>query len=79
MNSRIKTATAAGRLFLVKHPIKEYLVQFMEVSDRYAHSAVIRYHDEVGFQIATILLADLTTVDQEAAKAIWLLQTGEGL
>jgi hypothetical protein len=79
MISRIKAATAAGRFYLIKRPTREYLVQFQEVSSQYAHSAVIRYHDEVGFQIATIPLRDLTEIDQEAAKAIWLLQTGEEL
>lgn len=84
MSSRIKTATAGGKLFLIKRPTKEYLVQFMEVSDTHAHSAVIRYYEAMtlvsGFNIATIPLSDLTNVEnQEAAKAIWLLQTGEEL
>jgi hypothetical protein len=84
MSSRIKTATAGGKLFLVKRPTKEYLVQFMEVSDRYAHSAVIRFYENLAsgthaFANVTIPLKALTNVDQEAAKAIWLLQTGEEL
>lgn len=73
----VRTASAAGRFYLIKRPTREYLVQFQEVSSQYAHSAVIRYHDEVGFQIATIPLRDLSAVNQEAAKALWLLQTGE--
>lgn len=72
-----RTATAEGKLFVFKRPTREYLVRFVEVSDKYAHSAVIRYHDVSSFNYATIPLADLTEVDQEAAKAIWLLQTGE--
>ena len=72
-----RTAIAEGKLFLIKRPTGEYLVMFVEVSDKYAHSAVIRYHYGTGFNCATIPLADLTEVDQEAAKAIWLLQTGE--
>lgn len=75
----IRTATAAGKLFVIKRPTREYLVQFNEVSSQYAHSAVIKYHDETGFNYATIPLSDLRQVDQEAAKAIWLLQTGEEL
>ena len=72
-----RTATAEGKLFVIKRPTREYLVRFVDVSGTYAHSALIRYHDVTGFNYGTIPLADLPEVDQEAAKAIWLLQTGE--
>jgi hypothetical protein len=78
-----RTANAAGKLFLIKRQTRDYLVQFIEVSGQHAHSAVIRYYEQLtlvsGFNMATIPLSDLTEVDQEAAKAIWLLQTGEEL
>lgn len=79
-----RTANAAGKLFLIKRQTRDYLVQFIEVSDRQSHSAVVRFYENLAsgthaFANVTVPLADLTVVDQEAAKAIWLLQTGEEL
>jgi hypothetical protein len=82
----VRTATAAGKLFLIKQTFGggEILVQFMSVSDSISHSAVVRYHtlmvaDIALFSTTTTPLSSLIEVDQEAAKAIWLIQTGEEL
>jgi hypothetical protein len=81
----VRTASAAGKLFLVKQTFGggEILVQFMSVSDSISHSAVVRFHrtsaSVVIFSTTTAPLSSLIEVDQEAAKAIWLLQTGEEL
>jgi hypothetical protein len=82
----IRTATAAGKLFLVKQTFanREMLVQFMSVSDSISHAAVVRFHatnlaDTAMFSTITTPLSSLIEVDQEAAKAIWLIQTGEEL
>lgn len=81
----VRTASAAGKLFLVKRTFGgEMLVQFLSVSDFVAHAARVRYHatkvaDVIMFSETTISLSELKEVDQEAAKAIWLIQTGEEL
>jgi hypothetical protein len=83
----VRTATAYGKLFLVKQTFGgEMLVQFMSVSDSISHSAVVRFYaklpPDVGrskFTTTTAPLSSLIEVDQEAAKAIWLIQTGEEL
>ena len=82
----IRTATAAGKLFLTKQTFggRDLLVQFMGVSDRISRAARVRYHatkvvDTAMFSETFIPLSSLKEVDQEAAKAIWLIQTGEEL
>ena len=80
----IRTASAAGKLFLYKQTFGgEILMQFLCVSDAVAHAAVVRYRasdvSDISFGTTTIQLSSLIEVDQEAAKAIWLLQTGEEL
>jgi hypothetical protein len=80
----VRTATAYGKLFLVKQTFgsRELLVQFEAVSDLIAHSAIVRHfskHSQGAFVVTTIPLSSLIEVDQEAAKAIWLIQTGEEL
>ena len=90
----IRTATAAGKLFLIERTIgkDEMLVQFIRVSDTLSHCAVVRYYSQtvitapffteaitMHFHTMGIQLTRLKEVDQEAAKAIWLLQTGEEL
>ena len=84
----IRTASAYGKLFLINPTFgsHELLVQFMSVSDSISHSAVVRFYaklpPDVGrsrFTTTTAPLSALKEVDQEAAKAIWLLQTGEEL
>jgi len=77
----VRTASAAGKLFLIKQTFGggEILVQFMSVSDSISHSAVVTYYHEPTFYRTTVPLSYLKEVDQEAAKAIWLLQTGEEL
>ena len=82
----VRTANAAGKLFLVKQTFanREMLVQFMGVSDTIAHAARVRFceltvADTAMFSETFIPLSSLIEVDQEAAKAIWLLQTGEEL
>ena len=80
----VRTATAAGKLFLVKQTFGgEMLVQFLCVSDAVAHAAVVRYRasdvSDISFGTSTVPLSSLKEVDQEAAKAIWLIQTGEEL
>lgn len=80
----VRTATAEGKLFLIKQTFgNEILVQFVRVSDRRSHSAEVRFRasesDVVTFLMSTVPLASLKEVDQETAKTIWLLQTGEEL
>ena len=81
----IRTATAYGKLFLVKQTFanREMLVQFEAVSDSISRAAVVRFHrtsaSVVIFSTTTVPLSSLIEVDQEAAKAIWLIQTGEEL
>ena len=77
----VRTATAAGKLFLTNQTFgsRELLVQFVCVSDSISHSAVIRHYHGSEFHQTTISLRQLKEVDQEAAKAIWLIQTGEEL
>jgi putative alpha-1,2-mannosidase len=77
----VRTASAAGKLFLVKQTFgsRERLVQFVGVSDTIAHSAFVRQYIGSDFYRTAIPLSSLIEVDQEAAKAIWLIQTGEEL
>ena len=81
----IRTASAAGKLFLVKQTFgsREILVQFVSLSDTISHAAVVRFHasdvSDISFGTTTTPLSSLKEVDQEAAKAIWLIQTGEEL
>jgi hypothetical protein len=82
----VRTATAYGKLFLVKQTFGgEILVQFMSVSDSISHSALVRFYAKLPlpqksrFTTTTAPLSSLIEVDQEAAKAIWLIQTGEEL
>ena len=81
----IRTASAAGKLFLLKRTFGgEMLVQFLSVSDVVAHAARVRFHatkvaDVIMFSETAVPLSSLIEVDQEAAKAIWLIQTGEEL
>jgi hypothetical protein len=83
----IRTASAAGKLFLYKQTFGgEILMQFLCVSDAVAHAAVVRYRasdvsdvSDISFGTTTIQLSSLIEVDQEAAKVIWLIQTGEEL
>lgn len=82
----IRTASAAGKLFLTKQTFggRDLLVQFMGVSDRISHAARVRFCeskvvDTAMFSETFIPLYSLIEVDQEAAKVIWLIQTGEEL
>jgi hypothetical protein len=54
-------------------------VQFLSVSGDAAHSANVRKFDGDYFSVKVVELIYLTDIDQEAAKTMWLLQTGEEL
>jgi hypothetical protein len=81
----VRTATAEGKLFMTEQVFsdREILVQFVRVSDRLSHSAEVRFHTSeasvISIHMLTVPLASLNEVDQETAKTIWLLQTGEEL
>jgi hypothetical protein len=77
----IRTASAHNKLFLIRRLVGgEMLVKFVGVSDSLAHHAVVEFKPtSLVWQRANVLLSSLIEVDQEAAKVIWLLQTGEEL
>lgn len=80
----VRTATAEGKLFLIKQTFgNEILVQFLRVSNSISHSAEVRFQTSepsvVTVHTSTVPLSSLKEVDQETAKTIWLLQTGEEL
>jgi len=75
----IRTASAACKLFLCTSPDDNCIVQFLSVSGDAAHSANVRKFDGDYFSVKVVELIYLTDIDQEAAKTMWLLQTGEEL